>query len=237
MLPSCFFPWSIQLNGWLIISAGEHNRGDANDSKPYVPCHVAPRQWHLCGLAPAPVEDFEVLSEPCCLPELPVKLLLPELLISKKRNHSFSWWTCRQRRELRRQGKTTQQEDLKSMQGAGGEEQRKNVKQCCVSSITFHWSICGFVSARTSYNQDKSQTKRLGVNKSRREVCLSRFLIVWKLNICQRLEGLWPPHLGGRCFWSYDTGEWILKKYLVGKPEVLSVHCHCLFFPSGFLTS
>ena len=119
--------------------------------------------------------------------------------------------------------------------GRGGKE--KCVKQCCVSSITFHWSICGFVSALTSYNQDKSQTKSLGVNKSRREVCLSRFLIVWKLNICQRLEGLWPPHLGGRCFWSYDTGEWILKKYSVGKPEVLSAHCHCLFFLSGFLTS
>ena len=78
--------------------------------------------------------------------------------------------------------------------GRGGKE--KCVKQCCVSSITFHWSICGFVSALTSYNQDKSQTKRLGLNKSRREVCLSRFLIVWKLNICQRLGGLCPPHLG-----------------------------------------
>lgn len=79
--------------------------------------------------------------------------------------------------------------------GTGGKG-KMCFKQCRVSSITFHWSICGFVSALMSYNQDKSQTKRLGLNKSRREVCLSRFLIVWKLNICQRLGGLWPHTLG-----------------------------------------
>lgn len=135
MLPSCSFPWSIQLNGWLAISAGKHNRGDPNDSELYVLHHAASQQWHLCSPAPAPVEDFTVLSEPGCLPELPMQLLLPELLISKKRNHSFSWRTCRQRRELRRQGKTTQQEDLKSMWGVGGEEERKNVSNNVVSAL------------------------------------------------------------------------------------------------------
>lgn len=60
----------------------------------------------------------------------------------------------------------------------------------------------------------------LGFNKSRRDVCLSRSLIVWKLNICQRLEGF-APHVLDRCFWPYSTGDWILKKHSVGKPKDL----------------
>lgn len=72
------------------ILAGEHNGGDTNGSKVCAPRHVASHRWHQCDPAPAPVEDFMALSEPCSLPELPVKLLLPELFISKKKNHSFS---------------------------------------------------------------------------------------------------------------------------------------------------
>lgn len=50
------------------------------------------------------------------------------------------------------------------------------------------------------------------------------------------LQGF-APHTLGRCFWSYDTGEWILKKHLVRRSKVISNHCHCLFFPSGPLMS
>lgn len=79
-------------------------------------------------------------------------------------------------RELTRQVETTQQEDLNSVQGRVGE--RKKGKMCPNNIVSvLELSTNPYVdlyqhSCLTV--QDESQTRMLGLHKSRREVCLSR---------------------------------------------------------------
>lgn len=117
---------------------------------------TASKRWHQCGPDPVPMEDFIALSEPGGPGYAPFSTMLPTWIpcavaafqssLFPRKGIFFLLTSMQTERELRRQVKTTQQEDLNSVQGRVVERRKKKFVQTILCQFynfpLIHMWIC-----------------------------------------------------------------------------------------------
>lgn len=99
---------------------------------------------------------------PCYLPEFSEQLLPARAPHFQEKGSLFLLTSMQTEEGIKETSRNHPARGLEECAGeGGGKEERKNVsKQYCVSSLTFRWSICGFVSALMSYHSRQEPDKK-----------------------------------------------------------------------------